>query len=38
MNVGTTTAVATNQGFTAGRPTAVGASATLLMTRLFRDD
>ena len=38
MNVGTTTAVATNQGFTAGLLTAVGASATLLMTRLLRDD
>ena len=38
MNVGTTTAVATNQGLIAGRLTAVGASATLLMTRLLRDD
>ena len=33
MNVGTTTAVATNQGLTAGRLTAVGASATLLIMR-----
>ena len=37
MNVGTTTATATNQGLIAGRLTAFEARATLLMTRLLRD-
>src|SRR5215831_15409126 len=36
MNVGTTTAVATNQGLAAGRLTAPGARAALLMTRLLQ--
>jgi hypothetical protein len=38
MNVGTTTATATSQGLTAGRLTALEARATVLMTRLLRDD
>ena len=33
MNVGTTTAVATSQGLTAGRLTAAGVSVTLLIMR-----
>jgi hypothetical protein len=37
MNVGTTTAVATNQGLTAGRLTAVGLRATLLIRGLLRN-
>ena len=37
MNVGTTTATATSQGLTAGRLTAVGARATLLIRGLLRD-
>ena len=35
MNVGMTTAVATNQGLTAGRLTAVGARAAVLMQGSF---
>ena len=38
MNVGTTTATATNQGLIAGRLTALGARATLLMRRLLRNE
>ncbi len=37
MNVGTTTATATSQGLTAGRLTAVGARAALLIRGLLRD-
>ena len=35
MNVGMTTATATNQGLTAGRLTATGESATVLMRQLL---
>jgi hypothetical protein len=38
MNVGMTTAVATNQGFTAGRLTAFKSRAAVLIQELLRDD
>jgi hypothetical protein len=38
MNVGTTTAMATNQGLIAGRPAAPGARDTLLTQGLLRDE
>src|SRR5690242_17686684 len=38
MNVGMTTATATNQGLTAGRLAAAGARASLLMRGLLRED
>ena len=38
MNVGITTAVATSQGLTAGRLTAFGVRAAVLIQRLLRDD
>jgi hypothetical protein len=38
MNVGMTTATATNQGLIAGRLAVVGARATLLMRGLLRKD
>ena len=38
MNVGTTTAAATNQGLIAGRLTALGASVTLLTRGLLQNE